>query len=312
MTMGVKDLFPRSLELDLDEHTFRDVEASELERALRPRTEVGLVKAAQIRRLGPARLADEADAVERMMRFIDIALEQAKARGDHLTKLLKRMDLARVSQDQGWRVIISCLSRLDGGYESHKRSALDCYRRYLKARLDLVEALNERAQKRLPRSARQNADANGRPDAERRRAALEERLSETSEVGVDRSRRKSPPKRSFRRIRKGEAVRVRLEPGRSLHFALAAHRFTLVPGDPVRVIDERGREAVVLPGKNIVGRGATADVAVDRRYRSVSRSHVILEVERDSVKFTDVSTHGTYLLEAHVEPRAEASDHERT
>jgi predicted component of type VI protein secretion system len=78
------------------------------------------------------------------------------------------------------------------------------------------------------------------------------------------------------------------------------------------VIDERGREAVVLPGKNIVGRGAAADVAVDRRYRSVSRSHVILEVERDSVKLTDVSTHGTYLLEADVEPRAGASDRERT
>ncbi len=104
------------------------------------------------------------------------------------------------------------------------------------------------------------------------------------------------PKRTYTRLQKGDTVEIHLEPRHSLHLSLARHRFTLVPGEPYRLIDESGAESIVPIGKSIVGRSPTVDVGVNERYRSISRSHAILEVTaRGQIKITDVSSHGTYL-----------------
>ena len=127
--------------------------------------------------------------------------------------------------------------------------------------------------------------------------ASKDDLLETSEFLLKEGKPEKLPNRSYRRLKKGDTVEIQLEPSRSLHLTLAKHRFTLVPGEPYRRIDERGAEAIVPTGKCIVGRGPSVDVGVNEGYRSVSRSRAILEVSPGGqVKFTDISPYGAYLL----------------
>ena len=49
-------------------------------------------------------------------------------------------------------------------------------------------------------------------------------------------------------------------------------------------------------GKNIIGRDAVCNVVVGRALRDVSRMHLIIEPQDDgSIRFTDLSSHGTFL-----------------
>ena len=97
-------------------------------------------------------------------------------------------------------------------------------------------------------------------------------LAETSEFLLGEGKPEKLPKRSYRRLRKGDTAEIQLEPHQSLHLSLARHRFTLVPGEPYRLIDERGAESVVPTGKCIVGRGPSVDVGVNDGYTGLSRA----------------------------------------
>ena len=259
------DIFPASLNLDLAEHTHRPADPAELATALAPRTEVGSLKMAQLRMLSRDSLEEEAGLLRQMHRVVAEAAETAGDSKEASGVFLRRLNFALVSKDQGWRVILECLKTQDSSYEAHKRVALLEFQGYLLARLDLVETLLESAAKRKP----------AKPNSLSRKASDEE-LSETSEFLLGDGKPEKLHKRSYNRLPKGDTVEVQLEPQHSLHLSLAKHRFTLVPGDPYRLIDERGRESIVPLGKSIVGRGPTVDVGVNERYRvdlAQSRHH---------------------------------------
>ena len=282
----LKDIFPSSLGLNLEEPTHRKNEASELGAALRSRTEVGSLKVAQLRMLTKHSLEEEAGGLRQTNRVIEAALSKRDSELNPIGGFLERLDLALINKDQDWQVILGCLKRQDASYEEYKQVALLEYCKYLQGRLNLIETLLSSAGKQSDKSGSKG-----------RRPASEDELAETSEFILGDGRVEKLPKRAYRRLPKGDTVTVQLEPQHSLHLSLAKHRFTLVLGEPCRLIDEGGREAIVPPGKNIVGRGPTADVAVNERYRSISRSHAIMEVDSaGKVKITDVSSHGTFLM----------------
>ena len=283
----MQEIFPSSLNLDLKEHTHRRNDPAEIAHALAARAEVGSLKIAQLRMLSSDGLEEEAGMLRQMHRVVRDAVDSGGA-GDKEPSgnFLRRLEYALVSKDQGWRVILECLNRQDSSYEDHKRAGLLAYQTYLQARLDMVETLLSSAAKRTPPRERGHHQKASKDD-----------LLETSEFLLKEGSPEKLPKRSYRRLKKGDTVAIQLEPSHSLHLSLARHRFTLVPGEPYRLIDERGAEAIVPTGKCIVGRGPSVDVGVNEGYRSVSRSHAILEVSPGGrVKITDVSSHGTYLL----------------
>ena len=280
------DIFPSSLNLPLTEHTHRGNDPWELAVALAPRAELGSLKMAQLRVLSKDSLEEEAGMLRQMHRVIREALDNPSRSKQPIGVFLSRLDIGLVSKDQGWRIILDCLNKQDLSYEAHKRVGLLEYQSYLQARLELVETLLGSAAKRKP----------AKPRGMSKKLSQNE-LSETSEFLLGDAKPEKLPKRAYKRLPKGDTVEIQLEPQHSLHLSLAKHRFTLVPGDPYRLIDERGRESIVPVGKSIVGRGPTVDVGVNDGYRSVSRSHAIMEVSPGGqIKITDVSSHGTYLL----------------
>lgn len=317
----LEHIFPKSLNLEVAEHTFRQSEVEDLEAALEERTQIGAAKATQVRALSTPALVEEAGALREMDAVLRDVFRWANRRPHQISRFLKRLDLSLISQDQDWRTIIGCLNRLDHDYDPHKKAALIHYQKYLAARLALVESLlssperqdadepdwparapagfNDPPEKRLSSPERQDADE---PDWPARVPVAfndpPEKLLETSSFMIPDNKPVPRYSRSFKRLPKGDTVEVRLKRQHSLRLKLAKHEFTLVLGAPDRLIDEKDHEIFVPPGKNIVGRGPTVDIRLNDEFRTVSRSHALIEIRDGGViRLTDVSTHGTYLLE---------------
>jgi len=109
-------------------------------------------------------------------------------------------------------------------------------------------------------------------------------------------------KDEFSRMSKGESLQIRFGAHQSLSLILAKYPFTLISGDPFLLLDESGHDLKVRPGKNIIGRSAQSDIAVDAAYGAVSRKHLIVETRNDgTVTLTDISTLGTFLPSGYVE-----------
>ena len=67
-------------------------------------------------------------------------------------------------------------------------------------------------------------------------------------------------------------------------------------GQHFLLIDECGAEVRVIGPRCVVGHGSECGATVNQRYRSVSRKHVIVEIEDDGgVQLTDISSLGTFL-----------------
>ena len=79
---------------------------------------------------------------------------------------------------------------------------------------------------------------------------------------------------------------------------LAGHRFQLVSGRHLYLVDENGADYRLEDGANLLGRHSDCDVVVDPGYRGVSRKHVIIEVlSPTTALMTDLSAHGTSIPE---------------
>ena len=98
------------------------------------------------------------------------------------------------------------------------------------------------------------------------------------------------------RLPKGEAVLVRPRPNSDFELSLSKHPFVFRNRNPRELVDENGNVHVVGPGKNIIGRDAVCNIVVDTSLRDVSRMHLIIEpLDGGVLRFTDLSSHGTFL-----------------
>ncbi len=101
---------------------------------------------------------------------------------------------------------------------------------------------------------------------------------------------------SLERLPKGEVVSVRFRPHQSLSLRLAKYDFVLVSGAPFLLIDDKGSDVKLNGRRVVIGRGANCQVSLDGRFKSISRKHLIVELDDDgTVHFTDISSMGTYL-----------------
>ena len=82
-------------------------------------------------------------------------------------------------------------------------------------------------------------------------------------------------------------------------MVLSRHKFKIVSGQQLHLVDENGPDYELQYGRNRVGREQGNDVIVDPAYRDVSRKHLIIDVESPRhVRLTDLSSHGTYVPSA--------------
>lgn len=104
------------------------------------------------------------------------------------------------------------------------------------------------------------------------------------------------PEDGFARLPKGEPVAVLLKPNEPLAVVLADHRLHLVMDSSLALVDAVGQRRELRAGRNIVGRDGQCDVVIDQNFKNVSRKHLLIETEGESVvRLTDISSLGTFV-----------------
>ena len=106
----------------------------------------------------------------------------------------------------------------------------------------------------------------------------------------------------FSRLPKGELLNISLGAGQRINLRFSKHDSQLAnDSGNYRIIDDQVRDYPLQDGKNIIGRDSLCNVVVDNIYRDVSRIHLIIEpLDDQKVRFTDLSSHGTFLPHRHV------------
>lgn len=276
------------LEISIDGERYDFQSPRDFEFALSGRICVPAPKIAALSRLSDNELLREAEAIRAVEQRFAEALSGALEDITSVGPLLKNMEPSIISQDNGWRSIISALNGLDQIPETYKKIALVKYMQYLTSRQEVVKTLYAN---RRPRDAAQDrpviAEAVYRPTA---------RFRETMLFNLNGVADLERQEISFSRLPKGETVEVSLEEDRAIDLLLAKHQCRILLRDRLLFVDQNGHDSELRMGRNIVGRDATSDVIMDADLRDVSRKHLIVESDgMQQIKLTDISSHGTSL-----------------
>ncbi len=289
----LKRLFGRPLELDVGAGPLRFRSSREFENALGGKTALSSTRITILGGLSDDALMREADAFRLMEQRIVAALSYP---GNGIEQFLLQLDLPEITEDHDWRSILGALRLLDGGAESYKKAALLKYVEYLGSGQQVVQTI--RANRHGGAMAAEERPGNSAGASLGQKQRLIYDLAELA--GMD----DQGDHGEFARMSKGESLEFHFGPHQSLSLMLAKYRFTLVSGDMFLLFDESGQDLKVRPGKNIIGRSAQSDVAVDAAYGAVSRKHLIVEIGNDgTVTLTDISTLGTFVPRGYVESK---------
>ena len=290
----LKRLFGRPLELNIGAGPLRFRSSRELEKALGGKTALSSTRITILGGLSDDALMREADAFRLMEQRIVAALSYP---GNGIEQFLVQLDLPEITEDHDWRTIFRGLRLLDGGAESYKKAALLMYVEYLSSAQQVVQTIRANRHGGAMAAEERPGNSYGAPLGGKQSLIYD--LAELAGMGDQGDHRDNG---EFARMSKGESLEFHFGPHQSLSLMLAKYRFTLVSGDMFLLFDESGQDLKVRPGKNIIGRSAQSDIAVDAAYGAVSRKHLIVETRNDgTVTLTDISTLGTFLPSGYVE-----------
>jgi hypothetical protein len=281
-------LFSKALSLVIngEEITFNTL--AEFEFALGGRTNVPASKLADLIMLSPDDLKREAKSIKAVeRRFVDILSLSIEQPGE-IGRLVREVDIQVFSNDYDWRSIFKALNLQGEEYDELRRVAVVKYMQYLRSRQDVIKQtykIKSRDQKpRVPEPV----------------SPLEDTKDSFKETSIFDSIALDAPvdltAASYTRLPKGEVIMIRPPLGSDFEFKLSKHLFTFRHRMPIEIIDEHGTAHPIAAGKNILGRDTVCNVVVGSGLRDVSRMHLIIEPIGDgSIRFTDLSSHGTYL-----------------
>ena len=136
---GVKK--PLRLDIDSRRHTFRSV--IDFEFALESRTDFPVEHFSRLIKLGPVELERTARDLRRIERRALDLIERALDEPAGLSADLADMELELFSSDHQWDQIFRGLVTQDRQYDEFKRVALSAYLKYLRARQNIMQSLNE-------------------------------------------------------------------------------------------------------------------------------------------------------------------------
>lgn len=278
----------KSIDLQVGDQILHFGSAKEFEFAVDGRTSLPYAKIAALGEISDEALLREVGGIRQLeQRFVDV-LERSLGETGAIGVLLKELDLTVISQDYAWRGIILALVGFDSTYDDYKRIALVKYMQYLASRQEIVKATFSNRQR-----GRKQSTPGARPPGS---APFDPRRPETLIFDLTPFVASDAKAGKYLRLPKGETVEIPLTDNNAISLLLAKHQFSIVSGEKFCFVDDKDHYSVLRRGKNIVGRDASSDVVIDSNYRAVSRRHLIVETEGDSlVRLTDISSLGTFV-----------------
>ena len=287
-------LLSRPVRLDLGASTLKFRSKRELELALGNRTTVSPLTIATLSGLTDEALVREAG----IYRHLEQCIVKAVSQHQGVEELLVEIDLATITEENDWRSVIRGVRTLDPSANAYKRCALLKFMEYLTSRQELVNTIRGNRQHQMVDAGKSEPGAIAENHA---RQTLVFDLPELLAAG---SQEDGELDDEFNRVPKGESIEIEFDRHQSLNLLMARYRFTMVSGEPYLLVDENGNDLKLRRGKNIVGRSAQCDVAIDSVFKAISRKHLIVEAYGTGiVKLTDISTLGTFVPRGYLDNR---------
>lgn len=287
--------FSKPIELTVGEQTLRFCSIPDFEFCLTGRTSVPSKKIAELVKLTPKKLKNEAVTIKDIeKRFVNI-LSHSIEDSNSINKALRELDPTIFSQDHSWRHIIAALN--EGGDELNpfRRVALVKYMQYLASRQEIVKYLYSEKQKTAVSDNGGRAGEDNEPPADKLSGTLilESTLFEPFKEGRG---------DKFERMPKGEVIFVHVGNGKEIDIRLSKHLCKISNTNGLAFIDQSGRPHELQAGRNLVGRDTSSTVKIDPALRDISRLHLLIENTGDGdLQLTDMSSHGTFLHPSHME-----------
>jgi hypothetical protein len=276
----------RPLELGIGRNRYVFATPMDFEFALAGTCAVPVGRFAEMIALRPDELRHESRGIRKVEKQFVAVLEKCIEDPESIGALIRELGVKQFSKDHRWRDIISSLNALGPGQDEYKKIALVKYLQYLASRHDLVNMIYSA---KTAEPVDEDISLSPEPPA-----GPAEHATVAFDVGdlQDAPRVMNP----YERLPRGQTVALRLPDGATVDILLSKHKFKLVAGDPLALVDSTGHRYDLHPGKNRIGRHVDNDVTIDTAYRSVSRKHLILEPRaHDVVRITDLSAHGTFV-----------------
>lgn len=278
--------FTKPLELKVGEQTLKFSSISDFEFSVAGRTAVPSRKITEMVKFSPEQLKKEAKTIKEIeKRFVSI-LSKSIEDPNSINRSLRELDPLIFSQDHGWREIISALNLGTDELNPFRRVALVKYMQYLSSRQEIIKYLYSEKRKYVE-------------EGEREPEPVESAKFKDTLILDNTLFEPAPGERKgsdFERMPKGEAVTMTLAPGTEFEILLSKHRCKLKVDDKFHFVDQAGRSYSLKPGRNVIGRDTVSTIMIDPALRDVSRLHLVIEnLGNNSLKLTDMSSHGTYI-----------------
>lgn len=270
---------------------FRSVE--EFISALEESTAVPLDKISTLRRRSIEELEKELSGIRCVERRCIAALTHLPDEYGVVGAFLEELRPSTISKDHNWRAIIGELSCLSHEFDDYKRAGLVKYVQYLGHRLDVVRSILGDKTRRGEACSTSDWSA-------------AQVTSSVPGLETDLWDFYAPPDGTqgwadLIRLPKAEPVTVHVSPRAPVRLQLGRQRFCLVSHDGLHLVDDAGDSLPLREGRNIVGRNADSSVFLKNGHRTISRTHLIIDVESiERVALTDVSSLGTFLSSNHL------------
>ena len=283
----------KSIEITVGEQTLKFSSIADFEFCLAGRTSVTSGKTIEMAKFSPDELKKEARNIKRIeKRFVSI-LSKSIEDADSINRDLRELDPQIFSQDNNWRLIISSLHEGDEKRNPFRRVALVKYIQYLSSRQEIIKYLFCEKTKGRKAAPEQIEEVGSFKDTLTLENTVFKPTSESSHA-VD-----------IERILKGENVTISLKAGKPIYIYLSKHQYQIVPGKVNRFIDQDKRSYDLKVGRNTIGRDAKNDIITDPKLRDVSRTHLVIELDKNNtIYITDFSSHGTFIESSYLESQS--------
>ena len=285
--------FAKPIEITVAEKTLKFSSLADFKFCLAGRSSVPSQKIIKIFKFSTNELKKEARTIKRIEKHFVSILSKYIEDIDSINRDLRELDPQIFSQDNDWRLIINSLR--EGGEELNpfRRVALVKYIQYLSSRQEIIKYLFSEKNKGKKIASEQVDEGDSLKDTLTLKNTVFELTSEGGHA-VD-----------IERMLKGENVKIALKAGKPIDVYLSKHHCQIVPGEVNRFIDQDKRSYDLKVGRNMIGRDAKNDIIVDSKLRDVSRTHLLIEPDKDSIIYmTDFSSHGTFIASSYLESRS--------
>lgn len=260
--------------------------SAEFEFAIASRAEPPTERVTELEKLTLFELRTMATDIRKLEKRLSDVLAASLEGRTSLCDLLGQLEIKLFSADHNWRAIFKALGTMEGRkYDGYRRVALAKYMQYLGERQSVIQRIYASRGSEL-----QAVDLDEpAPAPEKNHSLHETSIFDLTQVEMD-----GVAADDLFVLPRGESIAVTLSGTQEVDLMLARFPFKLVPGDQMYLVDSKGADYVVRPGRNTVGRSQGCHIMVDADHREISRKHLVIDrIDAQTVVMTDLSSHGT-------------------